>query len=151
MCFLPADADGALALEGLLEQTVRGRGPAGRSGGATCPVDDRHIGETAPALPPGDPSAVRRRRAGEDADQEAFERKLYVIRRVFELAAQEPGLYVCSSSSRTINYKGMLISSQLRGFYPDLRDARAGARWRSCTRASRPTRSRAGSSPTPTG
>ena len=35
-----------------------------------------------------------------------------------------PGLYVTSSSSRTINYKGMLISFQLAAFYPDLRDER---------------------------
>ncbi len=57
-------------------------------------------------------------------DQDAFERKLFVIRRVCELA-DEDGLYVTSSSSRTINYKGMLISNQLAGFYPDLRDPRA--------------------------
>jgi glutamate synthase domain-containing protein 2/glutamate synthase domain-containing protein 1/glutamate synthase domain-containing protein 3 len=57
-------------------------------------------------------------------DQDAFERKLFVIRRVCELS-DENGLYVTSSSSRTINYKGMLISNQLAGFYPDLRDPRA--------------------------
>jgi glutamate synthase domain-containing protein 2/glutamate synthase domain-containing protein 1/glutamate synthase domain-containing protein 3 len=68
--------------------------------------------------------------AGEDGylngpfDQDAFERKLFVIRRVCELS-DEDGLYVTSSSSRTINYKGMLISNQLAGFYPDLRDSRA--------------------------
>ena len=47
-----------------------------------------------------------------------------MIRRVCELS-DEDGLYVTSSSSRTINYKGMLISNQLAGFYPDLRDPRA--------------------------
>ena len=57
------------------------------------------------------------------ADQDRFERKLYVIRRICELAAG-PDLYICSSSSRTINYKGMLISFQLAGFYPDLADER---------------------------
>ncbi len=46
-----------------------------------------------------------------------------MIRRICELSA-EPGLYVTSSSSRTLNYKGMLISYQLAGFYPDLRDER---------------------------
>jgi glutamate synthase (NADPH/NADH) large chain/glutamate synthase (ferredoxin) len=59
-----------------------------------------------------------------DFDQDAFERKLFVIRRVCELS-DENGLYVTSSSSRTINYKGMLVSNQLAGFYPDLRDPRA--------------------------
>ncbi len=47
-----------------------------------------------------------------------------MIRRISELTAQEPGLYVASSSSRTINYKGMLISYQLAHFYTDLRDER---------------------------
>ena len=48
-----------------------------------------------------------------------------MIRRICELTAEEPGLYVASSSSRTINYKGMLICYQLADFYPDLRDERA--------------------------
>ena len=47
-----------------------------------------------------------------------------MIRRICELTAEEPGLYVTSSSSRTINYKGMLISYQLAAFYTDLRDER---------------------------
>ncbi|HXA54609.1 MAG TPA: glutamate synthase-related protein [Solirubrobacteraceae bacterium] len=62
--------------------------------------------------------------AGSEAafDQDAFERKLYVIRRVCELDPAGEGLYVTSSSSRTINYKGMLVSYQLASFYSDLRD-----------------------------
>jgi glutamate synthase (ferredoxin) len=46
-----------------------------------------------------------------------FDRKLYVVRRVFE---QSNGTYVCSLSSRTIVYKGMFLVTQLRQFYPDL-------------------------------
>src|SRR5262249_10938120 len=60
-----------------------------------------------------------------ESDQDAFERKLYVIRRVCELNAPESGLYIASSSSRILNYKGMLISYQLAAFYSDLRDERA--------------------------
>jgi len=56
-------------------------------------------------------------------DQDAFERKLYVIRRVAELAAG-PSLVVPSLSSRTLVYKGMLTAPQLAGFYPDLSDER---------------------------
>ncbi|HYB23301.1 MAG TPA: glutamate synthase large subunit, partial [Solirubrobacteraceae bacterium] len=64
--------------------------------------------------------------AGEaqEGDEDAFERKLYVIRRVCELSDESAGLYVASSSSRTLNYKGMLISYQLAAFYPDLSDER---------------------------
>ena len=49
----------------------------------------------------------------------AFERKLYVIRRVAENAAG-PGLVIPSFSSRTLVYKGMLTAPQLRGYYRDL-------------------------------
>ena len=62
--------------------------------------------------------------AGAAFDQDAFERKLYVIRRICELSPEGEGLYVASSSSRTLNYKGMLISWQLADFYPDLQDER---------------------------
>lgn len=53
-----------------------------------------------------------------------FERKLYIARRVIERKALELGykLYFCSFSSRTIVYKGMLVSTQVRDFYIDLKD-----------------------------
>lgn len=47
-----------------------------------------------------------------------FDRKLYVIRRVFEQS--NDNTYVCSLSSRTIVYKGMFLVDQLRSFYLDL-------------------------------
>ncbi len=47
-----------------------------------------------------------------------FDRKLYVIRRVFEQS--NDNTYVCSLSSRTVVYKGMFLVCQLRQFYPDL-------------------------------
>src|SRR5690606_3935167 len=53
-------------------------------------------------------------------DQDAFERRLYVIRRRLELAHED--LYFPSFSSRTVVYKGMLTAPQLRAFYADLRD-----------------------------
>ena len=48
----------------------------------------------------------------------AFDRKLYVLRRMFE--KQQTGAYVCSLSCRTIVYKGMMLVTQLRAFYDDL-------------------------------
>ena len=53
-----------------------------------------------------------------------FERKLYIARRVIEKKAleQDYKLYFCSLSSRTIVYKGMLVSTQVRDFYLDLKD-----------------------------
>lgn len=49
-----------------------------------------------------------------------FERKLYVIRRVFEQSNDDT--YVVSLSSRTIVYKGMFLVGQLRTFFEDLQN-----------------------------
>ena len=66
--------------------------------------------------------------ASEDIeDQGAFERKLYVIRRVIERAAGAE-LALPSFSSRTIVYKGMLTAPQLPRYFPDLRDPRVASR-----------------------
>ena len=60
---------------------------------------------------------------------EAFERKLYVIRRQVErevASFRDDASQFCvpSFSSRTISYKGMLTATQLPAFYADLRDER---------------------------
>lgn len=53
----------------------------------------------------------------EDLD---FDRKLYVVRRVFEQSNENT--YVPSLSCRTIVYKGMFLVGQLRTFFLDLQD-----------------------------
>lgn len=55
-----------------------------------------------------------------------FERKLYIVRRVIEKEAMEASskLYFCSFSSKTIVYKGMLVSTQVSDFYLDLKDTK---------------------------
>jgi glutamate synthase domain-containing protein 2/glutamate synthase domain-containing protein 1/glutamate synthase domain-containing protein 3 len=124
MCFLPTEDAARTELEGLLEQTVLAEGQR-VLGWREVPVRPEHTGRTAGACRP----VIRQLFVGaadaerESFDQDAFERKLYVIRRICELSDHD-GLYVSSSSSRTINYKGMLISYQLGGFYPDLEDER---------------------------
>ena len=62
------------------------------------------------------------RRPEDVSDAQAFDRRLYVLRRVFE--KQDTDTYVCSLSCRTVVYKGMMLVSQLRSFYDDLQDAR---------------------------
>ena len=49
-----------------------------------------------------------------------FDRKLYVVRRVFEQSIEST--YVPSLSCRTIVYKGMFLVGQLRLFFEDLQD-----------------------------
>jgi glutamate synthase domain-containing protein 2/glutamate synthase domain-containing protein 1/glutamate synthase domain-containing protein 3 len=123
MCFLPTDDAARERLEGLLERTVLAEGQR-LLGWRDVPIDVEHTGEVAAACRP----VIRQLFVGagpeHEHDRDAFERKLYVIRRISDLTASEPGLYVVSSSSRTLNYKGMLISYQLAQFYSDLRDER---------------------------
>lgn len=49
-----------------------------------------------------------------------FDRRLYVVRRIFEQSSDDT--YVASLSSRTIAYKGMFLVGQLRSFFMDLQD-----------------------------
>ncbi len=67
-------------------------------------------------------------RGSNDMDQDALERKLYIIRKKSGHAIQALKLrhgkefYVPSMSTRTIVYKGMLLAHQVGEYYLDLRD-----------------------------
>ncbi len=50
-----------------------------------------------------------------------FDRRLYVVRRIFEQSSDDT--YVASLGSRTIAYKGMFLVGQLRPFFEDLESA----------------------------
>ena len=85
------------------------------------PVDPEVLGQRAKDSMPG----IYQCFVGRPEDVEPglpFDRRLYVIRRVFEQSSE--GTYVCSFSSRTVVYKGMFLVNQLRKFYLDLQDAR---------------------------
>ncbi|MHB1537261.1 MAG: glutamate synthase large subunit [Solirubrobacteraceae bacterium] len=125
MCFLPRGQGERTRLQQVLERTVEAEGQR-VLGWRTVPVVAEHAGRVANESRPEVHQLFVGAGDGDDGelDQDAFERKLYVIRRVCELEGHDE-LYVCSSSSRTVNYKGMLISWQLARFYPDLADERA--------------------------
>ena len=63
-------------------------------------------------------------------DQDEFERKLYLIRKVVSNAIHDAykgrdiGHYTVSLSSRTLVYKGMFLSYQVKAYYKDLSDKR---------------------------
>ena len=117
--FMPTDASERADLSSGINEVIEARGQrvlAWRE----VPVDTRHCGQTALAAAPKVMQVLVG--AGEGvADQDAFERQLYVIRRVIERRF-EGKLAIPSFSSRTIVYKGMLTSPQLPGYFPDLRD-----------------------------
>ncbi|MCK9250247.1 MAG: glutamate synthase large subunit [Solirubrobacteraceae bacterium] len=121
MCFLPRDDTRRRLIEEMLERNVRTEGQI-VLGWRDVPVDPDAIGHIARAAQPTVRQLFVEAGPGFDHDVEAFERKLYVIRRICELATHE--LYVSTFSSRTIVYKGMLLSAQVPAFYPDLRDER---------------------------
>ena len=56
------------------------------------------------------------------ANAQAWERRLYLARRVIERRAASAGLqvFVCSLSCRTVVYKALLVGTELPGFYADL-------------------------------
>ena len=67
--------------------------------------------------------------AADGLDSEAFERKLYLIRkqathrlRGSQELRQARYFFVCSLSTKVIIYKGMLTEDQLPNYFPDLRD-----------------------------
>ena len=120
VAFLPHGDD---RFERLLEDVVEAEGQR-VLGWRDVPVDPRHVGGAAGRTAP----RIRQLFVGAAPelarDRDAFERKLYVVRRVAELAAG-PELVIPSCSSRTVVYKGMLTARQLAGYFPDLRDPRA--------------------------
>src|ERR1700757_4320801 len=125
VCYLPVDPERRRAFEQLIEQTVAAEGQR-VLWWRDVPVDDRFVGETARLSAPVIRQLIE---ASEElaGDQEAFERKLYVIRRLIE---REGGteLALPSFSSRTIVYKGMLTAPQLPRYFTDLRDPRVASR-----------------------
>src|SRR5688572_6883186 len=124
MVFLPQARQAREHCEALFEHAVRAQGQV-LLGWRTVPTDGGPLGATAKSAQP----AVRQIFIGRSPgvpDTMAFERRLYVIRKIVENAVKAstiPGkeaFYVSSLSHKTIVYKGMLTADQLTTFYPDL-------------------------------
>jgi glutamate synthase domain-containing protein 2/glutamate synthase domain-containing protein 1/glutamate synthase domain-containing protein 3 len=125
VCYLPTDPERRAELEQLVEETVTSEGQQVIRW-RDVPVDERYVGDTARLSAP----VIRQVLVGASDDitgQDAFERKLYVIRRVIE---SEGGREIAlpSFSSRALVYKGMLTAPQLPRYFTDLRDPRVATR-----------------------
>ncbi|MBM6779186.1 glutamate synthase large subunit [Collinsella tanakaei] len=127
MLFLPQDERGVQAAVRLFEEGCAQEGIPVLFW-RDVPVDAHDLGETARACMP----TIRQVFLGrpDDVDPgDAFERRLYLCRRAIEKRGDaEHALagkifYICSMSSRTIVYKGMLVATQMRRFFTDLNDA----------------------------
>ena len=98
-------------------------------GWRTVPVNNQNLGNSVRSTEPTIRQVFIARGPG-CADQDAFERKLFVIRKQIENYIRESDInrkadfYIASMSSRVIVYKGMLLAAQLSEYYPDLLNQR---------------------------
>ena len=126
MLFMPRAETDRTRIIKLTEKIVAEEGQT-VLGWRDVPVDNSDLGES---VKPTEPHHMQVfvARAATCVDQDAFERKLFVIRkRIFNTLLAEEGrvpeeLYIPSFSSRTIVYKGMLLAAQVGQYYKDLRD-----------------------------
>lgn len=127
MVFLPPDPALRRDCQRRFEEIIKGEGQR-ILGWRTVPTNNTSLGNTAKLHQP----FVRQVFIGRNskiADDIAFERKLYVIRKRAENAIRYSGVeggnyfYIPSLSYKTIVYKGMLMAEQVSEFYPELMDA----------------------------
>jgi glutamate synthase (NADPH/NADH) large chain len=124
LIFLPRNPAVRRKIEQKFEQIVQSEGQV-FLGWRTVPVDNSSLGETAKACEPFMRQAIVGRHP-DLKDPLVFERKLYLIRkrayseiRTSTMSGAE-FWYVASLSCKTIVYKGMLLTTQLEKYFPDL-------------------------------
>jgi glutamate synthase (NADPH) large chain len=126
--FMPRDERLAAHCERVWARIIRDEGLE-FLGLRTVPVDNTSLPDMVKAVEPlhrqifiARPATMR--------DQEEFERKLYLVRKVVSNAVynaykgRDIGHYTVSLSSRTLVYKGMFLSWQVKKYYKDLSDPR---------------------------
>ncbi|MBK1722111.1 glutamate synthase large subunit [Thiocystis violacea] len=125
MVFLPRDEQARQQMQDTVIRRLREGGQT-VLGWRDVPVDNSDLGES---VLPTEP-VVRQVFVGcgdNCPDQDAFERRLFVIRKRMDNEIRSAGYdktayYVSSMSSRTVNYKGMLLATQVGKYYLDLRN-----------------------------
>ena len=124
MIFLPQSRNGREACESIIARIILEEGQA-CLGWRDVPRDNSNIAAAARAIEP----VMRQVFIGSNAaDQDTFERKLFVIRKRVEHAVRALKLedseqfYIPSFSSRTLVYKGMLLAEEVGTYYKDLLD-----------------------------
>jgi glutamate synthase (NADPH/NADH) large chain len=91
------------------------------------PTDNRELGSTARSVEPT-MDHVFLAPSQEGVSEDAFERRLFVVRKRFQVAIKSSGIddrqffHIASLSSRTLVYKGMLTPRQVREYFGDLTD-----------------------------
>ena len=117
--FLPVDPGEANEAKRAIEGLARDEGMT-VLGWRTVPIDPTGVGATARSVMPGFEQLFVCANDAQVRDID-LDRRAFCLRKRVE---HEIGVYFPSLSSRTIVYKGMLTTSQLESFYPDLSDER---------------------------
>ncbi len=126
MVMLPGKTDQRRQCIGVVEEVIEAEGQT-LLGWREVPTDNRCIGEQARDVEPH-MAMVFVGKNGSGLDQDAFDRKLFVIRKVIERTVRESGLedythfHIASLSSRKLIFKGQLLAHQIEPYFPDLSD-----------------------------
>jgi len=121
LVFLDRDGDSAQRQRERLERHLAGQGLEA-AGWRTVPTEPAALGERAARMQPRI-EQVFVNAAGHGDDPAAFQRALYVARRLTEAGTDpDEALYVASLSASTLAYKGMVMPAHLVEFFPDLGD-----------------------------
>ncbi len=123
--FLPHSEEKKESIRDLFAQIAKEEGARALAWRNT-PVDNRDLGKSVlPSEPCHQQIAIAKSK--DIADEETFERKLFVIRKRLEREIAswnddecEAFFYISSLSARTIVYKGMFLASQIGRYYQDL-------------------------------
>ncbi len=124
--FLPKLADHIKFCEDVFEKVVKEEGLT-LLGWRLVPTDNSEVGPTARASEPV-MKQIFIGKSKDIKDQDAFERKLFLIRKRVEntvaasILTEKHLFYVASMSCRTLVYKGMLTPGQVAPYFRDLRD-----------------------------
>jgi glutamate synthase (NADPH/NADH) large chain len=123
LVFLSRDPEAAATARAVLGAQLAQQGLE-LAGWRVVPVDASACGAEALKSLPGIEQLFVNCRISE-ADEGAFNRRLYMARRLSEKAlAADAAFYVPSLSASTIVFKGMVMPQYLAQFYPDLADPR---------------------------
>lgn len=121
--FLPKDDEYAQArAKKVVENAIKGE-HLSVLGWRDVPVDDSCLGQKAKETQPRIVQVLIAKT--DDLDVAAYERKLFLAQKVAERQAMDENIedfYICSFSNRTIIYKGMLNSPQMRPYFKDLKN-----------------------------
>lgn len=123
--FMPREKPWRDVIQSIITDKIKSEGLL-LLGWREVPTDNSSLGET---VKPTEPHCMQVFiGCGDCADEDDFERRLYILRKAISNAIYQrreralAGYYPVSISCRTIVYKGMFLADQLGKYYPDLHE-----------------------------